>query len=226
MLLPIESLISRDDALRLRAELEKGEWLDGRSTAGWIAASAKANLQLDEKSQLSQQLARVITDAIKRHPLFVSAALPARIMPPRFNCYQNGGHYGLHTDASIMTLPDGKPLRTDVSATLFLSDADEYDGGELAIETRYGAHEIKLNAGDLVLYPSDSLHEVRPVTRGRRVAAFFWVQSMVKEAHRREMLFELDQSVQTLGKEHGPQHHEVRRLSALYHNLMREWSVL
>ena len=173
-----------------------------------------------------QILGQVITQAVKQHPLFVSATLPHTVFPPRFNCYQDGGHYGLHIDGSVMTLPDGRLMRSDVSATLFLSDADEYEGGELSIETQFGAQEVKLNAGDIIVYPSSSLHEVKPVTQGKRIASFFWVQSMVADPTQREQLFELDQSIQILTAQRGRDDNEVRRLSGLYHNLLRGWASL
>ncbi len=224
MLLPIEQLINADEARQLAQLLESQAWTDGKRTAGSLAATVKANLQLDETTALAQDLAARVQSVVLQHPLFVSAALPNKVFPPRFNCYQNGGHYGLHTDASILCLADGSQMRSDISATLFLSDADDYDGGELAIETRYGAQEVKLNAGDLILYPSTSLHEVRPVTRGRRIAAFFWVQSLVADISQREILFELDTSIQALTQDRGPADTEVRRLNAIYHNLLRQWS--
>ena len=224
MLLPIEQLINPDEARQLGKLLESHAWTDGKRTAGSLAAMVKANLQLDETTALAQDLAARVQSAVLQHPLFVSAALPNKVFPPRFNCYQKGGHYGLHTDASILRLPDGTQMRSDLSATLFLSHADDYDGGELAIETHYGAQEIKLNAGDLILYPSTSLHEVRPVTRGRRIAAFFWVQSLVADISQRETLFELDTCIQALTIDRGTADSEVRRLNAIYHNLLRQWS--
>jgi PKHD-type hydroxylase len=224
MLLPIEQIISREDAFRLRETIEQAQWLDGRRTAGGLSADVKSNLQLDEQSDLAKQLGQVVTQTVKQHPLFVSATLPHTVFPPRFNCYQGGGHYGLHIDGSIMNLPDGRLMRSDISVTLFLSDADEYEGGELSIETQFGAQEVKLNAGDIILYPSSSLHEVKPVTKGKRVASFFWIQSMVPDPTQREQLFELDQSIQILTVERGRSDNEVRRLSGLYHNLLRGWA--
>lgn len=224
MLLPIEQLLSRSAVDELRQHLNQGTWLDGKHTAGGLAREVKSNLQLDHQSELSTQLATAVMSAISQHPLFVSAALPEKWFPPRFNCYQGGGSYGLHIDSSIMKRDDGNTIRTDVSGTLFLSDADEYEGGELAIETPFGAQEVKLNAGDLILYPSTSLHEVRPVTQGQRLAAFFWVQSLVPDSTQREQLFELDQCIQVLTEERGASDNEVRRLSGLYHNLMRQWA--
>lgn len=224
MLLPIENLLAKDSALQLRQHLENAEWLDGKRTAGALARNVKDNLQLDETSDLARSLSQAVMQAISQHPLFISATLPEKFYPPRFNCYQGGGSYGLHIDSSIMKRDDGETIRTDVSGTLFLSDADEYEGGELAIETPFGAQEVKLNAGDLILYPSTSLHEVRPVTKGKRFAAFFWIQSLVPDSTKREQLFELDQSIQVLTVDRGADDQEVRRLSGLYHNLMRMWS--
>lgn len=224
MLLPIEHIIHPEDAKRLQHTIESEHWVDGKRTAGSLASHVKANLQLDEQSDIAQQLGQVISDAVLKHPLFISAALPKTLFPPRFNCYQNGGHYGLHVDNALMNLANGQVMRTDLSATLFLNDADEYAGGELSIETQYGTQDIKMNAGDLVLYPSTSLHQVMPVTTGKRLAAFFWVQSLVPNSTQREQLFELDQSIQILTQERGSDDHEVRRLSGLYHNLLRGWS--
>ena len=224
MLLPIEELISRKIVNEFRTQMAQGEWLSGKRTAGGIARNAKANLQLDETSELAQSLSQKVLDAVQQNPLFNSAALPKIYFYPRFNCYQNGGHYGLHTDSSILTNDDGQMMRSDVSATLFLSDADEYEGGELTIETPFGVQEVKLNAGDLILYPSSSLHEVKPVTSGARIAAFFWTQSLVREASQREILFDLDQSVQTLTAQLGSTDEEVRRLNGIYHNLLRQWA--
>jgi PKHD-type hydroxylase len=224
MLLPIENLLAKDSVIQLRQHLESAEWLDGKRTAGALARNVKDNLQLDENSDVARSLSQAVMQVISQHPLFISATLPEKFYPPRFNCYQGGGSYGLHIDSSIMKRDDGATVRTDVSGTLFLSDSDEYEGGELAIETPFGAQEVKLNSGDLILYPSTSLHEVRPVTKGKRFAAFFWIQSLVPDANKREQLFELDQSIQVLTRDRGAEDQEVRRLSGLYHNLMRLWS--
>lgn len=228
MLLPVEGVFSREEVVQLRELLvkasEQGLWQDGRATAGSQALLVKQNLQLDDDADLTRQLSDTVIRRLAGHPLFMSAALPLKIFPPKFNCYQNGGHYGLHVDSAVMTLPDRSTMRTDVSATLFLSDADEYEGGELLIETRFGAQPVKLNAGDMIIYPSDSLHEVTPVTQGQRIASFFWLQSLVRSPGQRALLFELDQSVQALSTRLGSSDTEVRRLSHNYHNLMREWA--
>jgi PKHD-type hydroxylase len=226
MLLPIEHIIRPEDAARLQQAVESETWVDGKRTAGSQSTNVKSNLQLNEQSDVAIQLGKVISDAVQQHPLFVSAALHNTIFPPRFNCYQNGGHYGLHIDSAIMNLPNGQAMRTDLSATLFLNNADEYEGGELSIETQYGTQDIKMNAGDLILYPSTSLHQVMPVTSGKRLAAFFWIQSMVPDSTQREQLFELDQSIQILTQDRGSDDSEVRRLSGLYHNLLRGWATL
>ena len=224
MLLPIENLLSANDVASSRKQLSTGNWLDGKLTAGGQAVRVKSNLQLDDNSACASGLRQLILSRLSACPEFISAALPKRIYPSKFNCYRNGGHYGLHVDSGIMTLPDGESLRTDISATLFLCEPEDYDGGELVIESQYGVQEVKLSAGDMILYPSTSLHEVRPVTRGERVCAFFWVQSMVRESQHRELLFDLDQSIQQLTKERGADCPEVRRLTGIYHNLIRGWA--
>lgn len=225
MLLPIESVLDKATAADWLAQLQAADWVDGRKTAGSLAVSVKANLQLDDAHPLSHKLRQEILERLGRHPEFVSAALPHRVYPPRFNCYQGGGAYGLHIDGSIMHLPDNTPMRTDLSATLFLSEPEHYEGGELVIETEFGAQSVKLNAGDLVLYPATSLHQVMPVTKGVRIASFFWVESMVRDAQAREMLFDLDQSVQALTQERGAKDEQVMSLNGLYHNLLRRWAL-
>lgn len=225
MLITIENVFTSDEVLSVRRTLDDAKWIDGRSTAGPQAAKIKANEQLDDKNALAKTLGTQILSALGQHPRFMSAALPKAIFPPKFNRYSQGGHYGTHVDNAIMTHPvNGQLLRTDLSATLFFSEPSAYDGGELMIETSNGAQAIKLNAGDLVLYPSTSLHQVNPVTKGSRVCAFFWLQSMIKDNHQREMLFDLDQSIQTLSIERGETDAEVKRLTAVYHNLVRTWS--
>ncbi|MYM63637.1 Fe2+-dependent dioxygenase [Pseudomaricurvus sp. HS19] len=224
MLLPIENLLSKEEVKQMRLHLDQHGWLDGSDTAGGIARTVKFNQQADEQQPQIQQLQQFLLQKISRHPLSVSAALPEKIHPPKFNRYADGGSYGLHVDSAIMYLAGGESLRTDVSATIFLCEPDSYDGGELVIETQYGAQSVKLNAGDMIVYPSSSLHEVRPVTRGARVCSFFWIQSLVRSAQQREQLFDLDQVVQTLTVERGADDQQVRSLSALYHNLMRNWA--
>ena len=226
MLIVIEQLFSADEAVRIRVRLEDAHWQDGRSTAGSLAVHAKSNQQVDAADPLAGELGNEILARLGRNSLFMSAALPDKIYPPRFNRYAGGGNYGTHIDGAVMSLPHtGELMRTDLSATLFFSDPEDYGGGELLIETVYGAQEVKLAAGDLVLYPSTSLHQVKPVTRGARLAAFFWVQSMVRDAEQRALLFDLDQSIQSLTTTLGPRDAEVLRLNGVYHNLLRNCSL-
>lgn len=224
MLLPISEILSQEEVQQFRDHIDRAKWEDGKLSAGSQAISVKSNQQLDDRSELTQSLSNTLLQRLKTHPTFVSATLPFKIYPPKFNRYQNGGKYGLHVDGSIMTTPSQETLRTDISATLFLSAPDEYEGGELMIETQYGAQEVKLNAGDLIIYPSTSLHEVKSVTKGSRISAFLWVQSLVKNSQQREILFELDQSIQVLTMDRGAGDAEVRRLSGVYHNSVRQWS--
>jgi PKHD-type hydroxylase len=225
MVIEIEQVLSRDEVRQFRARLDQAQWQDGQKTAGTLAARVKRNLQLDDGSETAQALGNHILRRLGSHPQFISAALPARIYPPKFNCYTGGGHYGAHIDSALMHVPGtAQTVRTDLSATLFLCEPDEYDGGELSIEGPAGLHKEKLAAGNLVLYPSTTLHHVTPVTRGARIASFFWIQSMVRDNHQRELLYGLDQSVQRLTAELGGDHAEVVRLSGLYHNLLRVWA--
>lgn len=225
MLITIENVLSKDEVRQFREHLAKANWIDGNATAGSLARQVKQNQQLDDEQEPAISLGNHIVRQLTNNPTFISAALPDRIYPPKFNSYSTSETYGAHIDSALMQVPGSHiTLRTDLSATLFLAEADEYDGGELSIETEYGSQKIKLNAGDLVLYPSTSLHQVTPVTRGTRVASFFWVQSMIRDNQQRQMLYELDGSVQNLTTELGPNHSEVVRLSGLYHNLLRQWS--
>lgn len=224
MLLPIPEILNAEEVNQFRKRIDQATWQDGKLSAGSQATLVKSNQQLDDSNELTQNLSNNILQRLQTHPTFVSATLPYKLFPPRFNRYQNGGHYGLHVDSSIMTTASQETIRTDVSATLFLSNADEYEGGELMIETQYGAQEVKLNAGDLIVYPSTSLHEVKPVTKGNRICVILWVQSLVRSSQYLEILFELDQSIQTLTLERGVEDGEVRRLSGVYHNLLRQWS--
>ena len=193
MLLCIPEVLTRDQVAHFRRTIDEVEWVDGRVTAGAQSGSVKRNMQLPEGSPAARELGDMVLDALARSPLFISAAIPLRIFPPLFNRYGVGQAFGTHVDGAIRAVP-GTPvrIRTDLSVTLFLAEPDEYDGGELAIEDRYGTQEVKLPAGDLVLYPSTSLHCVKPVTRGARVASFFWLQSMVRDDNARSMLFDLD----------------------------------
>lgn len=225
MLITINNVLSKDEVRQFRDHLAKADWLDGQETAGSLARQVKKNQQLDDNQEPAISLGNHIVRALTQNPRFISAALPDRIYPPKFNSYSTSETYGAHIDSALMQLPGSHiTLRTDLSATLFLTEPDEYEGGELSIETEYGAQKVKLNAGDLVLYPSTSLHQVTPVTRGTRIASFFWIQSMIRDNQQRQILYEFDGSVQSLTAELGPSHSEVVRLSGLYHNLLRQWS--
>lgn len=224
MLIVIPQLLTPEQVQDCKHALESAQWEDGKKTAGYLAQDVKANLQLPITSPLAKQIGDFLLHILHNNPTYVAAALPAKILPPRFNCYQGGGTYGNHIDNAIFPLVrTDQRLRTDVSSTLFFSDPDEYEGGELVIEDTYGAQSIKLNAGDLVVYPGTSLHRVNPVTKGRRLASFFWCQSMVRHAHQRRMLWELDQSIQTLAQQNSSEP-QLARLSGVYHNLLREWA--
>ena len=228
MLLHVPGVLDRDAVNRIRAALDETAWTDGRETVGPQGAGVKRNLQLPDASPLRHELGTMVTAALAASPLYFAAALPLRVLPPRFNCYQGGGSYGLHVDGAVMSpaAPPGQvamTVRTDLSCTLFLCDPDEYEGGELVIHDTYGSHEVKLPAGDLILYPSSSLHKVEPVTRGARLAAFFWVQSMIRDDAQRRTLFELDTAIQTLTRS-GADAAALLQLTAVYHNLLRSWA--
>jgi PKHD-type hydroxylase len=207
-----------------RFRLLASEWVDGLATAGHQGAQVKRNRQLPEGSPVARELGDIILGALERHPLFISAALPARVYPPMFNRYEGGETFGTHVDNALRLIP-GTPerLRTDLSATLFLADPADYEGGELLIEDTYGVHSIKLPAGHMVLYASSSLHRVEPVTRGVRLASFFWVQSLVRDEGQRTLLFDLDTSIQRLAQTSADESVRVQ-LTGCYHNLLRMWS--
>ena len=223
MLLHIPEVLTREQVTDFRARLDTAQWTDGRETVGSLGAQVKSNLQLAEASPLRRELGEVILVALAKHPLFFSAALPLKYLPPRFNRYTDGGTYGFHVDGSIMNLGHGDQLRSDVSCTLFLADPDEYEGGELIVSDTYGEHEVKLPAGDAIVYPSSSLHQVAPVTRGARLASFFWVQSMVRDDGERRLLFEMDASIESLRRA-GADAGAVLQLTGVYHNLLRRWA--
>ena len=223
MLLHIPGILDAEQVARIRQRLEAAQWTDGRETVGAQGAQVKRNLQLPDASPLRAELAAEVLAALAANPLYHAAVLPAKTMPPRFNRYEGGGEYGMHVDGAAMALGDGEWLRSDVSCTLFLADPDGYDGGELIVSDTYGEHEVKLPAGDLIVYPSDSLHRVEPVTRGARLAAFFWVQSLVRDAQRRRLLLELDGGIQQLTAS-GAEREALLRLTGVYHNLLRQWS--
>lgn len=224
MLLHIADVLNGEELSRVRRLLESADWTDGRETVGSQGAQVKRNQQLPEASPLKAELGKAVLAALGRNTLFFAAALPLKILPPRFNRYAGGGEYGFHVDGSVMRLGDGgAQLRSDISCTLFLNAPDEYDGGELVISDTYGEHAAKLPAGDLILYPSSSLHKVTPVTRGTRLASFFWVQSMVRDEAQRRLLFEMDASIETLRRASADAA-SVLRLSGVYHNLLRLWA--
>lgn len=224
MLLHIPEVFTPAQVASLRQSLDHGPWLDGAATAGPLAAEAKRNLQLSTESADYPALAQAVTSALERHPLFLSAALPQAILPFMFNRYTGGGTYGNHIDNAVqLDRRNGQRLRTDLSVTVFLSDPDSYEGGDLIIEDTYGSHEVKLPAGDAIIYPSSSLHRVEPVTAGERIAAFSWVQSLVPDAWQRSMLFNLDMTLIKLRSQLGHSE-EIVALTGHYHNLLRQWS--
>lgn len=224
MLIQIPSVLDRDAALQLGREIAAAQWVDGNVTSGEGAALAKRNRQLPEDSEMAARARHRVQLGLARSQLFLSAALPKRIYPPLFNRYDVGEGFGDHIDNAIRVLPDGGQMRTDLSATLFLNDPADYDGGELAIESDFGRVAYKLEAGDMLLYPSTSLHHVTPVTRGERIASFFWIESLVADGGAREALFDLDQSVQVLSAERGGADAQVLKLTKTYHNLIRRWA--
>ena len=224
MLLQIPDVLTAEQALQFRQKIEKIKWIDGKVTAGHQSARTKDNLQLPENHPLAQELGELILASLERHPLFISAALPLKVFPPLFNRYEGGHSFGNHVDNAIRQVT-GTPhrVRTDLSATLFLTNPEDYDGGELVIEDTYGVHSIKLPAGHLILYPATSLHNVRPVTRGARISSFFWIQSMIRDDGERTILFDMDMAIQRIN-ETAPDHPSVVPLTGVYHNLLRRWA--
>jgi len=223
MLLHIPEVLTGEQVHHFQQALANAEWTDGRETVGAQGAQVKRNLQLPEASPLRAQLGQLVLAALARHPLYHAAVLPQRTLPPRFNRYEGGGQYGFHVDGAVMGTGNGEQMRSDISCTLFLNEPDDYDGGELIVSDTYGEHEVKLPAGDAIIYPSSSLHRVTPVTRGARLASFFWVQSLVRDDGRRRLLFELDASIQTLTAS-GANPAALLQLTGVYHNLLRQWS--
>jgi PKHD-type hydroxylase len=224
MLLSIPDVLTLEQVADARDQLARTEWIDGRVTAGHQSTRVKNNRQLPEDHPAARALGDMILGALQRHPLFISAALPLRIFPPLFNRYDGGQSFGSHVDNAIRQITGTSfRIRTDLSATLFLSQPDEYDGGELAVEDTYGVHTVKLPAGHMVLYPSTSLHHVRPVTRGARIASFFWIQSLVRDDADRTLLFDLDTAIQRLTADE-PDHPAAVQLTGVYHNLVRRWA--
>jgi PKHD-type hydroxylase len=223
MLIQIPDALSPSQVELARRLLESADWVDGRVTAGHQSAMAKNNRQLPEEHPVARQVGEMIVGSLQANPLFISAALPHRVFPPLFNRYQGGQSFGSHVDNAIRESRNGMRIRTDLSCTLFLCDPEEYAGGELLVEDTYGGHSVKLPAGHMVLYPATSLHNVQPVTRGSRIASFFWVQSMVRDDGHRTLLFDLDTAIQRLTLDL-PDHPSAVQLTAVYHNLLRQWA--
>jgi PKHD-type hydroxylase len=224
MIVQVPSVLNAEQIARCREVMNRASWIDGRVTAGYQSAQVKDNRQLPENSPEARELGDMIVGALERNALFITATLPLRVFPPLFNRYEGGESFGAHLDNSIRQIP-GTPLRvrTDISATLFLSAPEEYDGGELVIDDVYGAHAVKLPAGHMVVYPASSLHHVKPVTRGARLASFFWVQSMVRDDGSRTLLFDLDMAINKVN--HAlPDHGAVVELTNCYHNLLRRFA--
>ncbi len=224
MLLPIPDVLSADQLNRARQLLDQADWIDGRVTAGHQSTRSKDNMQIPEDHPAAKQLGEMILSALGQNALFISSALPAKVFPPLFNRYQGGQSFGTHVDNAIRQVTGtGHRIRTDLSATLFFSNPDEYDGGELVVEDTYGLHSVKLPAGHMILYPSTSLHHVTPVTRGARVSSFFWIQSMIRDDGKRTLLFDLDTAIQHLNTNQRGDGATVQ-LTGVYHNLLRLWA--
>lgn len=224
MLIHIPEILTKTEVNDFRLRLKNTEWIDGKATVGIQGAQVKRNRQIAIDNPVARELGEIILKKLYANPVFMSAALPSRIVPPLFNAYTGGEYYGFHVDGAIRILPNSNlSLRTDVSSTLFLSEPEEYQGGELIVQDTYGSHEVKLPAGDLILYPSTSLHQVSPVTEGERVCSFFWTQSMVRDDWQRSMLYELDCNIQSLRQKVGDTE-ELLGLTGHYHNLLRQWA--
>jgi PKHD-type hydroxylase len=224
MMVHIPNVLAPEQVARCREVFDQAQWADGRVTAGHQSAQVKKNLQLPENGPEARELGELVLAGLECSPLFISAVLPQRVFPPLFNRYDESMSFGSHVDNAIRPITGTSlRLRTDVSATLFLSDPESYDGGELVVEDTYGSHAVKLPAGDLIIYPATSLHHVTPVTRGVRLASFFWVQSMVRDVSRRALLFDLDMSIMQLNKE-VPKSPSLVMLTGVYHNLLRQWA--
>ena len=224
MLLQIPEVLTAEQVLHARKLLNEADWIDGRATAGSQSSRAKDNMQLPEDHPFARQIGETILASLAQNALFVSAALPQRVFPPLFNRYRGGQSFGTHIDNAIRQIT-GTPIRirTDISATLFLSSPEEYDGGELCVEDTYGIHKVKLPAGDMVIYPSSSLHQVSPVTNGERISSFFWIQSLVRDDGQRSLLFDLDLGIQRINHDH-PNDPTAVQLTGVYHNLVRRWA--
>lgn len=225
MLITIPDVLTKAQVAECRKSMDQAEWVDGNATSGHQSALAKNNMQLPEDSAIARRIGELIQDALGMIPLFISAALPLKVFPPLFNRYEAGQAFGTHVDNAIRQLRGTHfRIRSDLSATLFLSEPEDYDGGVLTIEHTFGMQEVKLPAGSMILYPSSSLHHVTPVTRGARVSSFFWMQSMVRDDAQRSLLFQLDNAIQKIAAERGSGDPEVISLTGVYHNLLRMWA--
>ncbi|MCW5685045.1 MAG: Fe2+-dependent dioxygenase [Pseudolabrys sp.] len=222
MMVHIPAVLTPEQVARCREVMEKAAWVDGNVTSGHQAAKAKNNLQLPESAPEARELSNMVLEALGRSPLFMSAVLPKQVFPPLFNRYDPGMTFGNHVDNAVRS-GNGARIRTDVSSTLFISSPEDYDGGELIVEDTYGAHSVKLPAGDMIVYPATSLHRVTPITRGSRICSFFWTQSMIRDEAQRALLFDLDMAIMRLAGDH-PEHASVVELTAVYHNLLRQWA--
>lgn len=224
MMIHIPNVLTAEQVARCREVMEKAAWVDGRVTAGHQSAKVKFNLQLPESAPEARELSDMVHDALGRSSLFMSAVLPKQVFPPLFNRYDAGMTFGAHVDNAIRA-GNGARIRTDVSSTLFISGPEDYDGGELVVQDTYGEHTVKLPAGDMIVYPATSLHNVRPITRGSRIASFFWTQSMIRDESKRSLLFDMDMAIIKLARDHS-EHPSNVELTAVYHNLLRQWAEL
>ncbi|HRO02186.1 MAG TPA: Fe2+-dependent dioxygenase [Terricaulis sp.] len=223
MLVSIPNVLTPAQVAEGRKALEGAEWVDGRVTAGHQGAHVKNNRQLPQNSEAGRAVGEMILRALSNNPLFMSAALPLHVLTPTFNRYEGGEAFGNHVDGAMRFLPNGQRMRTDLSCTLFFSEPGEYEGGELIIDDVFGSKSVKLPAGHMILYPSTSVHQVTPVTKGVRLSSFFWMQSMIRDNAQRAMLFDMDRAIQGLGAENGATHPGVVQLTGVYHNLLRMW---
>jgi len=226
LVITIPSVLTPEEIATCRQTLDSADWVDGKVTAGHQSGSVKNNMQIPENHPAAREVGRIILQALERNPLFISAALPLKIFPPLFNRYAGGQAFGTHVDNAIRQIT-GTPytIRTDLSATLFFSEPDSYEGGELCVEDTYGVKQIKLPAGHMILYPATSLHHVKPVTQGARMSSFFWLQSMIRDDGQRTILFDLDSTIQRISQETQNSPHAVQ-LTGIYHNLLRQWAEL
>jgi PKHD-type hydroxylase len=225
MMIHIPNVLTPEQVARCRDVMTRAAWIDGRATAGHQSAQVKKNLQLPETAPEARELGTMVIEALARSSLFMSAVLPKQVFPPLFNRYDAGMTFGSHVDNSIRGHANGIRIRTDVSSTLFISAPEDYDGGELVVEDTYGQHSVKLPAGDMIIYPATSLHNVTPITRGSRIASFFWTQSMIRDENKRSLLFDMDMAIIKLNRDH-PEHASVVELTSVYHNLLRQWAEL